>query len=190
MKLLRVPRRPIGAILCLAAALVSGCVSVSSIGGGRPDYTTLPEDAMYDLALEIERAIAGGERIPSLGESAGLDASGEEVMQAIRTRAARIELIQEIRATGYCWEKRDGLLYLRSSREYKQSTNRRERARHALLIMSENDNRWQIYEGIRKDSSLRPKALDAIQALFFRARLETLQDGALYESENGDPVMK
>ncbi len=57
-------------------------------------------------------------------------------------------------------------------------------------MMSENDNRWQLYEGIRRDSDLRPKALDAIQEIFYRARLEVLEDGALYEGDDGSPVMK
>ena len=157
--------------------------------GGRPDFTTLPDQAMRDIAREIEQAVARGEREFDIADRDGI-VLDPQVRQAIRTRAARAEILSEFLDQGWGGEQRSGLVKLLSDRAYKQATTRRQRDRDALLVMNENENRWILYEGIVKGSNLPPKSLDAIQAIFHEARVAELKSGQRYEDAAGEWVAK
>jgi len=176
-------------LVCLIVPMCACQTVQSTFGGGRPDYTTLPEAEMRQVASAIERAIAAGDREAPLPTSASVSLDTEEIRHAIETRKARIHLVDELRANGYAWEKRDGLMHIRSSSEYKQATTRRDRDRHALVAYSENQNRWELYEGIVKANNLRPKALDAVQAIFAEARFEAMGPGKVYETPDGESAI-
>jgi hypothetical protein len=51
--------------------------------------------------------------------------------------------------------------------------------------MSENDNRWTIFEGILKASNFPPRALSAIQETFHEARVASMEPGQKYEDSSG-----
>ena len=177
--------------VCLCAVLM-GCQTVTDsipfTGAGRPDFSTLPEAEMRQAAAAIERIVENGERNAELPAVPGINLDHEAIHHAISTRTARVQLVREMRMAGHAWERRDGLLHRRTSREYNRATTRRERDRHGLVVYSENQNRWELYEGIVKANNLRPKALGAVRAVFAEARAEAMGPGQLYEDVSGEPV--
>lgn len=180
--------RILGALALTAAVLgATGCHSFVRMA---PDYSELPVDGLHQIAVAIETAVANGVREPALPGGSGIVVSGEAVTQAIRTRAARSELINGFRETGHAAEQRNGTIAVINSREYKKETRRGDRSRNALLIMSENDDRWALYEGLLRDNNYPPRSLSAIQRIFYEARVETLPPGHLYENENSELVPK
>ena len=106
------------------------------------------------------------------------------------TRAARAALVDQLLSTGFAAEQPNGTITLLRSGEYKKATSARERDKNALVVMSENQNRWTIYEGIVKASNLRAKSLPAVQDAFYKARVELLQAGQKYEDPSGAVVEK
>ncbi|MCC6142736.1 MAG: hypothetical protein IT368_02905 [Candidatus Hydrogenedentes bacterium] len=176
--------------LSLVALLLvlAGCGTVGiPFGNAAPDYAAVPEEDLRAVAREIELAVQAGEREPAIADRPGV-VLNEMVRQAIRTRAARSELVNTFRNAGAGWEMRSSLLKLETDKEYKQNTTRRQRDRDALLVMNENEDRWRLYEGIVKGSNYSSRSLDAIQAIFFEERVAILPIGQLYEGPDGAPV--
>ena len=166
----------------ILVALV-GCRSlVGSVVEFKPDYAEVPEAALREIAAEIEAAVQAGNREPNIADRGGIVISSDEVKQAIRTRAARSELINNFLDTGHSWERQDGLIWVIRSSDYKKAGTSRDRDRNALLIDGENANRWALYEGIVKDSNLAPGALSAVRAIFAEARVANMKSGQKYES--------
>ena len=93
-------------------------------------------------------------------------------------------------SSGFALEQKDGLIAILRSRDYKKATTSDDRDRNALVVMSENANRWSIYEGIVKFSNLSPKSLSAVQDAFFRARVELMESGQKYQDDEGKTVVK
>lgn len=174
-------------LACIAAVGSLGCHSFVRMA---PDYSELPIEGLSEVALAIEQAVADGERAPSLPSEDGIVVSGDAVLQAIRTRAARSELITGFRETGHVAEMRNGTIAIVNSREYRNDSRRGDRSRNALLVMSENDDRWKLYEGLVEDNNFPPRSLSAVQRIFFEARLKTLNAGDRYEDENSDLVAR
>ena len=170
--------------------LLGGCSTLSSFTRVAPDYATLPEDAVKSIAALVEKAVKDGNREPVLENAGGLTVNTPEITQAVRTRSARHELVAKLLSSGFAMEQKNGLISVLRSREYKKATTGDERDRNALLVMSENANRWSIYEGIVKASNLSPNALSAVQDAFYRARVELLDSGQKYEDEAGKTVVK
>lgn len=182
-------RMVVGAALVAVCAL--GCQTfLGDLIPTRPDYTALPSEALLETAREIEQAVADGNRDFAIADRGGVVVNGDMILQAIRTRAARSQLVDEFRASGHAAEKSNGLIEIVNSKAYKKATTRRQRDRNALLVVGENDNRWAIYEGIRKASHFPPKSLTAIQETFFQARVELLDAGRLYDGPAGALVSK
>lgn len=190
----------IGPRRCRAMAAVTvACLMLVSLGACRaavrpfvrlaPDYTDVPADTLAAVALDIERAVKAANRTPDIPDRENL-VLPPAVRQAIRSRAARVELLEALRADGFAWERRRGLVESIRSREYKQATTSRERDRNAILIMSENDDRWTIYEGIVDANNFPRNALSAIQLTFHEARVQLLEPGQLYETPSGERAAK
>ncbi len=172
----------------LVAFATLGSLGCHSFVRMKPDYAELPADALREIASSIEQAVADGVRSPSLPSLDGIVLSGDAVTQSIRTRAARSELIVGFRETGHAAEMRNGTIKIMNSREYKKESRRGDRSRNALLIMSENNDRWTLYEGLVEDNNFPPRSLSAIQRIFFEARVETLGPGQHFEDANSDLV--
>lgn len=173
-----------------AALLLAGCQVLETMTPARVDYTALPAEAVEALAQTIEEAVVAGDRSPALGAAAGASAESELVRQAIRTRAARYELVDALRATGHAYEARNGLLTIQRSSEYKRATTSRERDRNALLVMGENNDRWNLYEGLVKENGWPPDALGAVKAIFHKARVAAMPPGQKYEDDGGAIMVK
>ena len=112
------------------------------------------------------------------------------IRQAVKTRATRNALTADLLATEHAYEQRTGLIAILRSRAYKDATTRQERDRNALVVMSENNDRWAIYEGLLEANDWPAKALPAVQAIFFEERVELLPAGTHYEGPGGDVVAK
>lgn len=178
-------------ILTSIAVVAAGCVHVANpFVRLRPDYAKVDKDALAKVALEIEKAVSGGNREPNIAGASGISIDTEEIRQSIRTRAARHELIATFLDTGHLFEARNGLVTIKRTSAYKKSTTSKQRDRDALLVLDENNARWMLYEGIIKASKLPPGALSAVQETFHRAQVEMLKPGQKYEDESGAIVDK
>lgn len=156
----------------------------------KPDYSKLPAETAAKVAQEIERAIQRGDRDPQTADQPSFIVSTDTIRQAIRTRAARSELVNRLLDTGHAYETRGGLVCILHTRAYKKQVPARQKKADALVIMNENNDRWALYEGIIKANRLSPRALSALQRIFYEARRDLLHDGQKYENESGAIVVK
>ena len=178
-------------ILLAVLAVTVGCAGIgSSILKMRPDYSKVPDAELRAAADAIENAAVQGERDPQLGTFTGVNLDTPAIKQAIRTRAVRAKLVSDLLASGHAHEQQSGTLKIMNSREYKRSTTSRERDQNALLVMNENENRWTLYEGIRKASNWPAGALGAVQHTFYEARVALMASGHKYENAQGNIVVK
>lgn len=171
---------------------VTGCNTVNVANpftALKPDYAELPVDSLRAAALDIERAVKEGNREFTPATAEGLKLDSPELLQAIRTRAARKELVQGFLNTGHAFEQSNGLLGILRTRDYKESGTSRDRDRNALMVMGENNDRWTLYEGILKVNHYPDRALSAVQDIFYQARVEVLDAGQKYGAE-GEVVVK
>lgn len=177
----------IGCVLLLAA----GCASIGNpFSRITPDYSTVPEEELREFAAAVEQFVVKGEREPVFEDFPSIDTENEEITQAIRTRAARAQLLQALLSSGFAYEQRGGTVAILRTREYKKATDKRQRDQNALLVMSENANRWTLYESLVKSSNWPPGALGAVQDAFFEARVALLSPGQKYAGPEGDIVAK
>lgn len=178
--------------LALAAVIsICGCNSIAgSFVRLKPDYSTLPADSLRAVARQIETNVQQGNRDEQVRGAEGVSVASDEIAQAIRTRIARAELVREFRASGHAWERRDGLLWVIPSGEYKRAGTKRDRDRNALLLNGENGSRWSLYEGLIEVNNWPPNALSAVQEIFAEARFEVLESGDKYEDASGQVAVK
>jgi hypothetical protein len=168
------------AALGALSLMITACATVPFVRMA-PDYTTVPETALRAAAAEIEAAVARGDRNAALSQHEGVNVASPEVVQAIRSRAARIELVHALLASGFAYEESGGLIAIKRGSEYKKATDSRERDRNALVVQSENESRWALYEGILDASNWSPKSLAAVQHIFAQERVPHLPPGASFE---------
>lgn len=178
-------------LVAIAAIVLAGCAAprmiIPSAAGPTQD---VPEPALRELAGQIEAAVARGERDHGITDYQGIVVSTPEIHQAIRTRAARREVLDEFLNTGHAWERPDGLVHVIRSREYKQAGTRNSRDRDALIVISENRDRWTLYEGLIEANNYPRNALDQIRRIFYEARLDYLEAGQKYETLDGQTAVK
>ena len=106
---------------CIAALTIAGCHSLAgSIVDFKPDYTTLPEADLRAAAAEIEAAVQAGNRDAAIADRGGIVLNTDTIKQAIRTRAARAQLLSDFLDTGHCWERQDGLIWVLRTSAYKK----------------------------------------------------------------------
>lgn len=175
----------------LVVVMGAGCSSLSNpLARMKPDYSLLPVEAMRTVAQEIETAVAKGERNPKIPNQGGIVVNTDDLRQAIRTRAARAALISSLLDTGFAYEDNHGLITILRTAAYKKSGTSQDRDRNAVAVISENQSRWALYEGIIKASHLSPKALGAVQAIFHSARVNVLKEGQKYQDKTGKIQVK
>lgn len=188
-----------GVIVCLlGAGLMAGCGTLSGAGSVmanpfshmKPDYSEVPVEAMKVLARRVEEVVVNADGEAVIQGEGNVSIDTPVIRQAIRTRALRHEMLAQFLDTGHVYESKNGLVEIERTRAYKQSGSSRDRDRNALLVLSENENRWQLYEGILKANNLSPRSLSAVQAVFHEARVAVLAPGQRYEDESGAIVSK
>ncbi|MCX5759718.1 MAG: DUF1318 domain-containing protein [Candidatus Hydrogenedentes bacterium] len=178
-------------LLVLSIVMAAGCHTVANpFVHQKPDPGSVPTDALKTVALAIEQAVEKGDRDAIVADQGGIVVSDEIVRQAIRTRAIRSVLVTQMRASEFACEKRNGMLYILRSAKYKQATSSKDRDRDAGIVMSENNDRWTLYEGIAKSSKLPSRSLSAIEQAFFDARVQCMREGQTYEDASGALVPK
>lgn len=197
MRLARLLRRyqfrPLCALLLLLS--VTGCSSLGSKEGTArakpaPKLTSLPVEAMRAIAKDIESQIVAVNREPLLRNRAGIIVDTPEIVQAVRTRAVRSELVSRFLDTGHAWERRNSRLWIIRSAAYKAVGSSRTRDIDALMVNSENIDRRTIYGRIIKNSRLPSKFLSEVEEIFFEARVELMKPGQKYENAEGETVVK
>lgn len=165
----------------ILGVLVAGCNTTNAFVHLKPDYADLPTDDLRALAGTIEAIISKGGESFDLESAGGITVDLPDIRQAIRTRAIRSPLLTEFRDSGFAIEESNGLLAVKRNSAYKKATTSRQRDRDALLVMSENENRWTIYEGLLKANNWPPRNLSAIQHIFFEARVPLMNPGQLHD---------
>ncbi len=163
--------------LCLV-----GCSTTNSMLHLAPDYSALPVEELAQVATAVETIVAAGDEDFALENSGGVTIDTVQMKQAIRNRAIRHELLSELLDTGFVVEKENGLIAIERSSAYKKARSSRQRDWDATLVMSENDNRWTIYEGLIKVNEWAPRGLSAVQETFFKARVPLLTEGQRHDS--------
>lgn len=170
-------------VYLLAPLMLCGCHVFMHI---KPDYRELPVESLNAVALEIEKAVQEGNREPGIQDRDGIVVSSDIVQQAIRTRAARVKLVNEVRDSGNAWERRNGHLYILRTREYNKEKTSDQKNRDALIVYNETQDRWAIYETIVRESKFPARSLSAVQEAFFKARLKCMPKGQKCEDESGE----
>jgi len=179
--------------ILLTLISVIGCGTLTSPGPALENAPkSLPLEPLRALATEIERAVAAGDRQVEIADREGLIINTPQMKQAIRTRATRIEVLNQFLDTGHAWERRDGLIWIIRSNIYKKSGTRRDLDRQALVVWSENRDRWTLYQDLVKINRLPLGSVSTVQRVFAEARIEFLNTGQKYEqkyeAESGEVV--
>ncbi len=174
-------------VFIVAALVLAGCSTTNAFISMKPDYSALPADDLKAVAAGIEVIVAEGREEFSLDVVGGIVVDTPEIRQAVRTRSIRHALVAEFLDGGFGIEESNGLLAVQRSSAYKKATTSGQRDREALVVMSENNNRWTIYEGLLKANNWPPASLSAIQETFFQARVPLMKTGQQHESETESP---
>jgi len=172
------------------AGLLAGCGTLHVFRSLKGGTVQLPEDALKTAAREIEKAVARGQRDMKIEDRDGVTLNSPEIMQALRTRALRYELVSKLLDSGFACERANGRIGILRSSAYKKATTSQDRDRNALLVMNENQNRWTLYEGLLELNHWPSKALPAIERIFSEARKEEMKPGQKFENEAGAPQAK
>jgi hypothetical protein len=176
----------------LAAAALAGCAGTAPVATpftrGAVNFDQVPETALREAAVEIEREVYAANREPALTDREGLIVNTPEIQQAVRTRAARIELVNAMLDAGFAWERPNGRLWILRTQEYKKATTSRRRDIDAIMVNGENRDRWIIYEELVDANKLSRNGLSAVQQIFFEERRAFMKPGQLYEGETGEPT--
>lgn len=163
--------------------LMTGCSTTNAFISMKPDYSALPAEDLKRVAAAIESIVRDGKEEFALESVGGLVVDTPEIRQAVRTRVIRHELVSTFLDGGFGIERSNGLLAVQRSSAYKKATDSGQRDREALVVMSENNNRWTIYEGLVKANNWPPASLSAVQETFFRERVALLAPGQQHEEE-------
>ena len=185
-------RKPWKIFACVALAACAGCASTGTTGGSasgdRARSDKVPAETLRAAADLIERQVYDGNREPTLGGIEGLVIDTPEIQQAVRTRAARIELVVNFLNSGHAWERPNGRLWIIRSEEYRKEATSRRRDLDAIMVNGENRDRWTIYEGIIEANGLPQSTLKDIELAFFDARRVFMTAGQKYEGPDGEPT--
>lgn len=177
-------------LLLLGCSIVGCSGRLNPINHAQPDYTQLPTETVEEIALYIETQVAEGNRTPELSPHESFNIDSPEVQQALRSRAARAHLIQELLDTDHMYENKKGKIAILRSKAYKDSGTGNSRDRDALIVISENVDRTTLYESLQKLNNLNPAARSAIEEIFFNIRKQQLKTGQHYETSEGEVVSK
>lgn len=180
-----------GVLVCAGAALC-GCATTSSVPfmRGEPKLESVPEAELRTVAEAIEKAVRDGNKEPNIGNQGPIVADFPELQQAVRSRALRYPLIDGFLSSGHAYETENGLIAVIRSKEYKSEGNSQDRDRDALLVMSENNNRWTIYEGLVEHSKLPARSLASVQEIFRQERVKNMSPGQKHKEPGGEITAK
>ena len=180
--------RSVWSLVCLVL-LFSGCAKYGNpIGRTEANYANIPVEALTNAALYLEKQVKEGNRTPDLALIDDFVLDSPAVKQALRSRAARIELVQILLDSGHAYEKRNGLIAIHRTKAYKKSGTYQSRDRDALVVISENNDRRMLYSSIQEINNLNPADRTAIENIFFEVHKQTLEVGQRFENTDGEIV--
>lgn len=160
---------------------LTGCSTTNSMLHLAPDYSALPVTELEHVAHSVESIVAAGDQEFALENTDSVTIDTVQMKQAIRNRVIRHELLSELLDTGFAVEKENGLIAIERTSAYKKARSSRQRDRDAMLVMSENNNRWTIYEGLVEVNEWAPRGLSAVQETFFKARVPLMAAGQRHD---------
>lgn len=176
------------AILMMSASFV-GCARYGNpIGHTRPDYSNIPVKTVKEVALYLEKQAQAGNRSPILAARNSFNIDSPEIQQAMRSRAARAQLVKKLLDSGHMYEKTNGKIAIIRTKAYKNSGTSQSRDRDALVVISENIDRTIIYESLQDLNNLNPAARSAIIDIFFMTRIQLMESGQRYEGAEGEII--
>lgn len=175
-----------------ATAFLGGCASGPAIPftRGAANLDSVPEVDLRAVAESIEAAVRAGETEPKIANHGAIVADFPALQQAVRSRALRNNLIDRFLESGHAYETDNGLVAVLRTKEYKSEGTSQDRDRDALLVMSENNNRWTIYEGIVENSKLPARALASVQEIFRQVRQANLKPGQKFQAPGSEITVK
>jgi hypothetical protein len=145
-------------------------------------------EELTNAALYLENQVKQGNRTPDLALIEGFNIDSPAVKQALRSRAARIELVQTLLDSGHSYENKNGLIAIHRTKAYKQSGTYQSRDRDALVVISENNDRRLMYASIQEINNLNPADRSAIENIFFEVRKQTLEENQHFENNDGEII--
>ena len=176
-------------IIILAGSTFIGCAKYGNpIGHTNADYTKLPVKTVEEVAHRLEEETRKGNRTPDLAPHNSFKIDSPEIKQAMRSRAARAQLVIDLLDTGHMYEKRNGKIAIIRTKAYKNSGTSETRDRDALVVISENSDRSIIYQSLQKINTLNPAERSAIVEIFFKTRIQLMQPGHRYEGAEGEII--
>ena len=159
--------------------LVASCTAINPRSG-----RSLDADTARRIAVLIEDVAAGSTAISSLPESVdGVIIGQPDVTTAIESRRERFDECARYKAMLCIGENRRGLAHYRECDECK---DRQIRNLVSMLILSENTDRWTIYEGIVKSNRLPSSALKTLREAFRTEHESRASSGELYQTQAGE----
>ena len=159
--------------------LVVSCAAIDPRSG-----RSLDADTARRIAVFIEDVAAGSAEVSSLPESVdGVMIGQPDVRTAIESRRARFDECARYKAVQCIGENRRGLAQYRKCDECE---DRQVRNVVDMLILSENDDRWAIYEVIVKGNRLPSSALKTLREAFRAEHESRASSGDLYQTQAGE----
>ncbi len=139
--------------------MVASCAVIAPRSGRSLDTGTARR-----IAALIEDVVVGRAAIVSMPESVdGVIIGQPDVTAAIESRQTRFDACARYKTMQCIGENRRGLAHYRKC---EACEDRQVRNQVYMLIISENDDRWAIYEGIVKGNRLPSPALKTLQEAF------------------------
>lgn len=177
-------------LLILVAALAACSTLTNPLVRMAPDYTDVSTDALQSTAEHFEGAVAAENREPELTNTPEMIIDTPEITQALRSRAARYLLVQELLDSGFSMEQLDGKISILRSGEYKAAKTSAQKDRDALIVISENRDRVLIYGSLQDANKYSAAGRSAIEEVFSSLRIENLKSGQKYQGADGEVLVK
>ena len=177
--------------LLLTVATLVACSTVSSpLTRMGANFEDVPTDSLRAVALRLETSVAAENMEPSLAAEGGVIIDTPEIAQACRSRAARYPLVVDLLNTGFIMEQRDGKISILRSGEYKGAFTSAQKDRHALIVISENRDRYLIYSSIQTTNNYSAAGRSAIEEIFAEVRIQNLSSEQKYQGPDGTVLKK
>jgi hypothetical protein len=161
--------------------VAAGCAAFSK-------QPAMPETSIQEATAAIERTVVEGETAVALNDQPGFKVRSPEVAMAVMGRQARIGIVTEFKRKGYVGECAKSLLKYVKNPECRKDS--RLHGRVANVILSENADRWRIYEELAKLNRQSGSGRKRIQAAFHKVRIELARPGDMIQISAGVPWTK
>lgn len=171
------------AFVC-AAVLCGGC----AFPGPAETERILNEDTAGRIAVVIEDVVAGVRDMDDLpSEVDGVTVDTEKVRNAVETRRVRYKSVVYYKDAGCIGENRRGLV---ERRNCEACQTRKQLDLVAIVVITENDDRRDIYRGIRDANRMPSSARATLMAAFRAEHQRRAAAGEWYETKDGQWLTK